>query len=369
MNTPRLCAFAILATSVIFGCSHPRPLLSYETVTLQESSGDSSTPEFNKEYLDQLFVHLQENPDLDNLYSVLIVKDGSLICEMYFNGYEKEQRQNVKSVTKSILSLMVGIALDKGYFTDLNQTMGELFPDYLTRPADSLKRGITLHHALTMSTGLEWYENMEWLFNISWDPNWMFYSNNTVRYVLDKDMEDVPGGHFHYSTGTSQLLAGALKRTTGKSPLDFAREHLFEPMGLDRVVWESGKDGINYGGVGLKLTPREMAMLGQLCLQQGRWNGQQLVPLQWIETSTSGQILFDKDDGPYGYHWWIRPYGYSAQGYGGQYIYVLPESNSVVVFTAKNNTPTHIRPEVVENMLKAFILPAITTAGISANVR
>ncbi len=369
MNIHWLCAFAILATSLIFGCSHPKPLLSYERVILQQSSGDSSTLEFNKDYLDQLFVHLQENPDFENLHSVLIVKDGSLICEMYFNGYEKEQRQNVKSVTKSVLSLLVGIALDQGYLTGVDQPMGELFPDYLAKPADSLKRSITVHHALTMSTGLEWYENMEWLFNISWDPNWMFFSNNTVRYVLEKDMEDVPGGHFHYSTGTSQLLAGALRRTTGKSPLEFATERLFHPMGLDQVVWESGKDGINYGGVGLMLTPREMAMLGQLCLQKGRWSGQQLVPSQWIETSTRGQILFDKDDGPYGYHWWIRPYGYSAQGYGGQYIYVLPELNGVVVFTAKNNTPTHIRPEIVEKVLKAFILPAINTAGISATER
>ncbi|MDX5422784.1 MAG: beta-lactamase family protein, partial [Hymenobacteraceae bacterium] len=228
----------MLAISLLASCSTPKASISYERVALQESPAVATTPGLNQSMLNEMHTRIQTQAEYKHAFSMLMVKDGVLVSEAYFNGYKPDQRQNVKSVTKSILSLLVGIAQDRGHLRNVDQTMGELFPEHLAAQQDTLKPTITLHHALTMQTGLKWYENMEWLFNVSWDPNWMFRSKNTVQYVLGLDMEDVPGGHFHYSTGSSQLVAGALQRTTGKSPLEFAREHLFTPMGLEQVGWK-----------------------------------------------------------------------------------------------------------------------------------
>lgn len=347
--------FVILLAS----CSAPKASVSYERIVLQESP--LALADFDQTILDEMHTYIHTQPEYRNALSMLVVRDGTMVSEAYFNGATPESRQSVKSVTKSVLSLLVGIAQDQNCIRSTEQTMGDLFPAYLQAAQDSAKRAINLHHALTMQTGLKWYENMEWFFNISWDPNWMFRSKNTVQYVLGLDMEDVPGGHFHYSTGTSQLVAGAIRQTTGKTPFEFASEHLFRPMGMDKVAWAAGKDGLNYGGVGLELTPREMAMIGQLCLQKGTWNGRQLVSEEWISQSTKGYTRFEREDGPYGYHWWIRPFGYSAQGYGGQYIYVLPEWNIVVVFTARNNKPQHISHQSVEHLITNYVMKAFTS--------
>jgi CubicO group peptidase (beta-lactamase class C family) len=341
---------------VIFSCSTPKTIVSYEKVVLQNYKKDSTETGFNKSILEEMYQKIATHKDFKIAQSMLIVKDGTLMSEAYFNGTEKNQRQNVKSVTKSIVSLLVGIAIDQNYISGLSLTVEDVFPEYLVKNKDNRKPGINLHHMLTMQTGLKWYENMEWFFNISWDPNWMFRSKNSARYVLSLDMEDIPGGHFHYSTGTSQLVAATLQRKTGKHLLEFANENLFNPMKIKDVVWEAGKDGINYGGVFLHLSPRELAMIGQLCLQKGMWDGNQLISKDWIELSTRSHITLN--DGAYGYHWWVSPFGYSAQGYGGQYIYVIPDHELVVVFTAKNNKPTHVSPAKVEELILNYILKA-----------
>jgi CubicO group peptidase (beta-lactamase class C family) len=332
-------------------------MISYDPIVLQEVTVPSERPTVDKQRMEQLFTHISTQKMFRDAYSMLIITDGTIIAEGYFNGYRPDQRQNIKSTTKSIVSLLTGVALDKGYFTGVDQPLSEIFPEYFN-DTDFLKKSITLHHALTMQTGLKWYENMEWFFNVSWHPNWMFRSRNTVRYVLNRNTEDIPGGHFHYSTGTSQLLAGAIAKTTGQSVYDFAQENLFLPLGLDKVTWVAGKDGIHYGGVQLYMTPREMAMIGQLCIQNGRWKGQQLVSEEWMNLSTQGHTYFHHENGPYGYHWWVNPLGYSAQGYGGQYIYVLPHQNTVVVFTARNNRPRHIPAKVVEQLIKEYVIQA-----------
>jgi CubicO group peptidase (beta-lactamase class C family) len=341
----------------LWGCTAPKSSVSFEKIALQASDTTKfGEVEIKREVLEEMYHTILREPQFKTAYSLLVVKDGILVSEGYFNDYKIDQRQNVKSVTKSILSLLLGMAIDQGHISGVDLTAGELFPAYFSK-GDSLKQKINLHHMLTMQTGLKWYENMEWFFNISWHPNWMFKSKNTVKYVLGIDTEDVPGGHFHYSTGASQLIAGALKERTGKPVLEFAKDNLFHPLGINEAIWELGKDGIHYGGVGLQLTPREMALIGQFCLQKGKWNGNQLLSESWVERATSELIKLD--DKSYGYHWWVGPIGYSAQGYGGQYIYVVPEHNLVVVFTAKNNKPKYVSPAQVEKLISKYVIKAL----------
>jgi CubicO group peptidase (beta-lactamase class C family) len=176
-------------------------------------------------------------------------------------------------------------------------------------------------------------------------------------------MDHAPGQRFQYSTGTSQLAAAVLWKATGQTPRDYAAEHLLGPLGINPVEWSAARDGVNHGGVGLRLTPREMAKIGQLVLQRGNWNDRQLVSEAWIEESTRGHAIFGYSDGPYGYHWWVRPNGFTAQGARGQYIYIVPEADLVVVIAAAAESPRFIDLFSVDELVVDRLLPAVCGDG------
>jgi CubicO group peptidase (beta-lactamase class C family) len=302
--------------------------------------------------------HVATAPEFANAYGLLILHDGALVAEGYFRGYERDQRNNTKSITKSVLSILVGIAIDQGYIRSVDQPIAEFFPELLPVDADHRKRAITVRDLLTMQAGLRWTEHLPW-FGLDWDPARMYRAKDPVRYVLGKPMDSEPGTRFRYSTGTSQLLSAVLWKATGQTPRDYAAEHLLGPLGIESVRWSAGKDGISHGGVGLQLSPREMARIGQLLLQHGNWEGRQLVSETWVEESTRGQTIFGYIDGPYGYHWWVRPQGYTAQGARGQYIYVVPEARLVVVLAARAESPRMIDLFVMDDLVVNRILPGL----------
>ncbi len=263
----------------------------------------------------------------EDVHSVLIIRNGYLVLEAYYYPYNSQTIHMQASATKSFTSTLVGIAIDKGFISGVDQKVLAFFPDYTFKNNDELKQSMQLKHLLTMSSGLDWSntggkENPEKIFFLKDDP---------VQYTLDRPMAAKPGTVWTYSGGDSHLLAAIVKKTTGKKFEDFAKKNLFNPLGISNYVWDKHwKTGVNIGCAGFYIRPRDMAKLGNLYLNQGKWNGKTIVSSEWIKEATT--ILPIKD---YGYQFWIDPELklYKAWGYGGQHIAVLPDLNIVVVFT------------------------------------
>lgn len=313
---------------------------------------------FHGSTLERAYAHVASDPAFKAARGLLIVRNGQLVAEAYFDGYGPNRRSNVKSVTKSVLSLLIGIAIDQGFITGADQPISDFFPELIAKNGDAHAGDITIAHMLTMQAGLEWQEHLPW-FGIDKDPAGMYRAEDPVAYVLSKPMAGEPGNAFRYSTGTSQVLAGVLRQATGETPRDFAATHLFAPLGIHDVEWNAAKDGTSYGGVGLHLSPRELARIGQLMLQQGQWDGKTVVSAEWVADSTRGHALLGYDDGPYGYHWWVRPLGFTAQGARGQYVYVVPAEHLVVVLVAKSDGPRFVDLRAMDELIDDYVLPAI----------
>lgn len=267
--------------------------------------------------------------DIDNFYgirSVLVIRNGYLVLEGYRAPYDKDMTMNVKSVSKSVLSALVGIAIREKHIENIDQKVEEYLPEYF-QDADPRKKEITLKHLLTMTTGLPTIET---------DTNWE-NSRDWVKYQLDLPLESNPGNNFGYSTGLTHIMSAILTKTSGVSTLELANNYLFEPMGIKVGRWVQDPNGIYFGGAELELTPRDMAKFGYLYLRNGVWNGQQLVPREWVESSVKNRVKatrFGDNVNEYGYWWWLGKDYYLAQGWGGQNIIVNPNLDMVVVFTS-----------------------------------
>lgn len=273
--------------------------------------------------------------DAPHMDSLLVVRGGDLVYEWYGDTAAPDQLHAVKSVTKSVTSALTGIALDTGDLASIDEPLGFLLPEVFSTVDDRRKREITLRNLLTMRSGLGWAEYGASVVEMTASPNWL-------EYVLDHDRVADPGAVFNYSTGDTQLLAAALQQVTGMTLLDYADLYLFKPLGITRREWASDPQGITIGGAELKLTPRDMAKFGYLYLNQGHWDGTQLVPAEWVEQSHTPQIDLERQpddcsDLSYGLLWWLRTQGGHpsaiAVGFGGQFIYVIPALDMVVVMT------------------------------------
>jgi CubicO group peptidase (beta-lactamase class C family) len=278
--------------------------------------------------LDRLHQHIESN--LPNLYSVLIVREGYIVYENYYEGFYAEFPFEVASVTKSITSALVGIALEKGYIESLDQHVIEFFPEYEQLPLGNQITHITLRHILSMTSGFEWSEEGTWLWPREGD--WM-------EFALKMDNIHTPGEVFTYNTPATHLLSGVLTKTTSMSEAEFAQTHLFDPLGIAPPEWSTDPTGYTTGAHALNLTVRDMAKLGYLYLNNGLWDGQQVVPQEWIELSTQSHSGGGFPQyAQYGYLWWVTTerghQAYFAAGYGGQYLYIIPDLDMVVVITS-----------------------------------
>jgi CubicO group peptidase (beta-lactamase class C family) len=346
----------LLLGGLVLGCGGAEP----SSVSLAPAAaGDGwkvSTPEaqgMDPDRLAGMFRHVEESPEHRTVHSLLVVRNGFLVAEGYFGDGSRTRLNDVRSVTKSVTSLLVGIALEKRFFRGMEERFVRFLPEYVDED-DAPRRSITLENLLTMRSGLRWDERAHG----GLDPGGLSLSGDSVRYVLQHPVREEPGKVFRYSTGDSQLVAAMLWRATGLPPVRFAARHLFRPLGITRFRWDAHPAGLSYGGMRLFLTARDMAKIGQMCLDRGAWEGRQIVPASWIETSTREHVR--ASDSAYGYYWWIRPDGYTAQGWGGQYIYVLPEERVVLVMTAdptKKDRHIHFGP--VEEMIERFVLGSL----------
>ncbi|HTQ67036.1 MAG TPA: serine hydrolase [Puia sp.] len=318
--------------------------------------------DINKTVLDtsllREMMHKIINETYPNVHSVLIIKDGRLVFEQYFYQYTKDSVQELRSATKSFFSALAGIAIDKGFIKSKNETVLSFFPEYTLNNMSEGKKRITVEDLLTQQTGLD--------CDIS-DPKsegnetTMDYSDDWVKFTLDLPMIDSPGRNGRYCSGNPVTLGRIIEKTTQMPLLQFAERNLFEPLGFKKYRWYFKPDKSNAENYcQAYLTPREMAKFGLLYLNNGIWNGKQIVSSDWVNQSFEKHSIIQGVD--YGYLWWLkyldadgtRYYTKAAQGNGGQRIYVLKEQNLVAVITGGNyNTQS---PS--DELMKKYILPA-----------
>lgn len=265
---------------------------------------------------------------MNGVYSLILVRNGYLIVEQYFREGYRTKPHNMKSASKSVLSALIGIARDEGLLR-LDLPISDILPG-VKDMNDPRKADITVEHLLTMTTGLKptsYQAYNSWVLNGDW-----------VKAALDQPLVADPGTHFQYSTGNTHLLSAILTTVTGMSTKEFAIQKLFGPMNITIHGWDTDPKGVYQGGNNLLLVPRDMARIGQLYLDGGKYRGRQLVPKRWVDASTRAGA-FGKNEvyGSYGYLWFSRPGGndaFVAVGFGGQYIYVSRQHKCVIAVTA-----------------------------------
>lgn len=295
---------------------------------------------------------------LPRLYSLLVSVDGDLRVERYFNGATAARATNIKSASKSIVSTLVGIAIDRGHIANVHEPIGPYFREYLRDDAE--KAAITIEDLVTMRSGLETTSNRNY-------GRWV-QSGHWVRHVLERPLVDQPGGRMIYSTGSTHLLSAILTKATGMSTLAFAREALGRPLGISFDAWTRDPQGIYLGGNEMAMRPRDMLRVGELFLNDGRYNGRQVVSEGWVRTSIEPRTVSRWSEREYGYGWWIRTLAdrpvFYAWGYGGQFIFIVPSTRTVIVATSVSQPGSERRDQLrgVYDLVERYIIPVAATA-------
>jgi len=305
-----------------------------QTVLLQENHFDSlQLNKLMQEIIAQKYGRME---------SLLVFKDNKLVLEEYFYGYSKSRLVKISSCTKSVISLLLGIALDQHVNAQVDQSIFDFFPEYISLN-NSDKRQITLKHLLTMTAGFEWDEY----------PKEMYETDDRIEYVLSRPMATVPGKQFHYNSGITNVLGEVLESLEGHDIETYADRYLFSPLEITESIWDTTKNGDLEYWNGLHLLPRDMGKIGMLVLNSGKWKNEQVVSEKWIDESTRSYVV-ESDYFGYGYQWWHRSKGNAtwwekpssglsnehemviALGSGGKYIMIIPDMDMVVVSTASN---------------------------------
>lgn len=303
--------------------------------------------------------------EFGHVHALLVVRGGALVLERYFHEYDGSEPHTLQSVTKSVTSALIGIALDRGDIPDLDRTLGEIFPDYPdVFDAAPSKSDIRLRDLLSMQSGLSWDESTYPYADDRNDVGRMNRSPDWIRVALEQPVAWPPGTAWEYSSGSSILLSGALLRLTGRDAVEYATEHLFEPMGFGDFVWyRNPVDGLPHTGGGLRLLPRDLARFGQLYLDRGVWNGARLLSEEWVTASRTLRASVDRFG--YGYQWWMRPLSGVAGhapartdvlfgwGYGGQHVFVSDDLDMVVVVNAWNEDGSSRGQELFDAVVRA----------------
>jgi CubicO group peptidase (beta-lactamase class C family) len=304
--------------------------------------------------------------ELPRAHSLLVSWRGELLVERYFNGMRATRSANIKSASKSVISALVGIALDRGLIGSVKQPVHSFFPDLLGNGADPRKREITVEDLLTMRSGLETTSNRNY-------GAWV-QSGNWVRHVLNRPLVNPPGTTMEYSTGSTHLLSAILTKASGKSTWQFAQETIAKPLGFQLTQWPRDPQGIYFGGNDMLMTPRQMLAFGELYLRQGRWNGQQVVPESWVAASQIPRTQSRREsDRFYGYGWWVRELAghqaYYAWGYGGQFIFIVPDLDLVTVTTSSSTASDERRDHrrTVYEIVEQFIVAPVASAAVPAS--
>jgi len=328
------------------------------TAVWPKSFWSTSTPELqgvNPALLADADSKIKDN--FPNVYSLLVVRHEYLVYGKYYNGMSENDANPVYSVTKSVMSALTGIAKRDGLISSTDQKLSDLFPNYFTQSDDLRKNDITIKNVLTMTGGLE---------SIDSDYYSYFMCPDFLSYVLQKPLTDKPGDKFVYNTGLTHFLSAIISEQAGISTKEFADEYLFSKIGISVDNWQSDNAGVNIGGFGINMKPADMAKFGYLYLHNGSWDGNQVIPEEWIKESTQKQISAG-DDMDYGYLFWLQTirdnvngrefFTYRAAGSGGQYIMVVPDLDMVVVITADDNLTSNDGANTLD-IITDYVIPA-----------
>lgn len=327
--------------------------------TADSSDWEISSPEaegFNAEKLQQAIAAFgEQNKKLDGL---IIARNGKLVAEHYYNGYTKDKLHKIWSITKYFTGTLVGIAKDKNLLSEMD-SIGQYLQAYDIDKYPE-KKAITIEHLLTMTSGIAWEE----LGGPKSSGFQLPYSENWIEFILSLPQQHAPEKVFNYSTANTLLLAPILNEATGQHARNFAKENLFKPLDISHYEWDNQSEfwtktqggelpgarapkGLSYSdefaaltntGSGLRMRPRDMCKLGQLYLDSGQWNNQQVVSKEWVDAS----IVPHFGNNNYGYHWKLRSFSgypcYFASGFGEQRVFVFPTLNMVIVTTQHHYT-------------------------------
>ena len=307
--------------------------LSYKGFEPQLISDDwpISTPEkenVDKLLLEKAFQLIYKDDRFLMARSLLVFRNGKLIAEAYPNNIEDiDKPYNIQSCTKSVSSLLTGIAIQNNNLNTLDEKLYDIYPEYFD--AVQSKRTITIKDALLMQTGLEFDNGIhtKQLYEIT---------SNSIEFILSQQIVYKSGLIMQYNDGAPHLVSKVIEKKTGKTLSEFAKEKLFAPLNITDWKWEASKDGTTFGAFSLFLKPRDFGKIGQLLLQNGQWNNQSIIDSSYLALATSTQTSASFNGEAYGYYFWILPAwkGYAALGHGGQFLLVVPPKNLVAVYTA-----------------------------------
>lgn len=303
--------------------------------------------------------------DYGNIAGIVVVKDGETIYEKYFNECTADSRIHIYSVTKSIISILIGIAMDIGHIKNLDQKVLDFFPEYEIKKGEKTIQNITVRHLLTMTAPYKYIFNPYIKY---------FTSDNWVKFSLDLLGGKGRVGKFRYAPLIGpDIMSGILCKATGQSVINFAQNNLFEPLGIvveKNIIFQSKEEqlafnqatnmsgwvadpmGVNTAGWGLTLSPVDMAKIGQLYLDRGMWNGQRIVSEEWINESTEEHSRWEAQNLSYGYLWWIDKDGFAAMGDGGNTIYVNTKKNMVVAIASLFKKKARDRMELIREYIE-----------------
>jgi len=337
--------------SVVENVNEDNEILNYdENKNIGDFEWKYDTPENNN--VDIAILEQFNNSISSTLItSTVVIKNGKIINEYYKEGYNQDSVYNINSCSKSITSTLVGIAIDKGYIENVDIPISNYFPEILDKNSEQWKQ-ITIKDLLTNTSGIQ-----------AVDDNWREWraSENWIDYILNNQVTSNPGTTFSYSTGNTHLLSAIIQKATGMKLDEFGKKYLFEPIGIKSVECREDEQGISDGGNGYSLNAHDMAKFAMLYLNNGVWEGEQIVSSNWINEATT--LKFNRRSGTanYGYQWWVRTFGeqkyesYFAQGHGNQFIFVVPKINLIVTFTSNynDNSKSSMYWQYVNNIVNA----------------
>ncbi len=370
----RLCAFV----SLFVVCVYARAVAMEAA---QEASIDA-----------QYFEDLSQALDDMNFHAVLVMRGDEVLYEKYFSrpdenwgeglglvAHSAETLHDLRSGTKSIVSALIGIAIDKGFLPGLDVPIRDVLDKayFANTPQTSEMQSLTLKHVLTMSAGFTWDETTP--YTDSANPEiWMWESDTPVRFALSRPFETPPGDRYNYNGGLTQILIAILEDSTGMPAKDFAKQYLFDPLEIKKFHWVTHRSGQVWGASGLRLTAQDFAKLGRLYLQRGEWNGQQVLPVTWVEATFTPHVQTPLPvKYAYGLHWFLPGYVQDgrplkaalASGNGGQSLFLMPEHDLTVVTFAGyyNQFPATI--VMPQRLMQNYILPAIGLTNVKLGLR
>ncbi len=284
-----------------------------------------------------------------SLDGLVVVHKGVIVVEKYFYIYKESTLHETYSVTKSVISALVGIALNQGCINSIEDPVLPYFPEMELQNVSEQKELLTIKDFLTMSSGL------------AYNPDEMYASMDWAQYTLDQPLIYQPGESWFYSNGGPQVLSALISQACEMDTVEFAKLYLFDPLGIKNFRWERGPNGHPNGSWGLELSPRDMAKFGYLYLHDGLWDGEQILPPDWVELS---RLSYHQVPDPlepwnlyYGFLWWIHGDGfYAAHGYKGQFIYLAPEQDLVIVITGNLSDEEFVQ---TQELIRNYLIPAL----------